>query len=82
MKRHNLLGIFIGGIFALVITIIAAFHAFAAGGLILLATIVAGLAAGICIGALIAANFAMLGAKEFEEKEVPESHASSARAAA
>jgi hypothetical protein len=44
--------------------------AFAVGGLVLLASVVAGLAAGLCIGGLIAANFALLAAEEKERKEV------------
>jgi hypothetical protein len=60
MDKHLATGIVVGGLFTAVITWIAASDAFAEGGLALLASIVFGLAAGLCIGALIAANFAML----------------------
>jgi hypothetical protein len=40
------------------------------GGLALLASAVFGLAAGLCIGGLIAANFAMLAIEEKEATEV------------
>jgi MFS family permease len=67
MKKHLLQGLIVGGIFAAVITWIAASDAIAEGlGLALLASAVFGLAAGLCIGGLIAANFAML---DLEEKE-------------
>jgi hypothetical protein len=60
MNKHLLQGLIIGGVFAAVITWIAASDAIAAGlGLALLASVVFGLAAGLCIGGLIAANFAM-----------------------
>jgi hypothetical protein len=39
------------------------------GGLALLASVVFGLAAGLCIGALITANFAMLAAEEKQEPQ-------------
>lgn len=67
MNKHLLQGLIVGGIFALTITWIAASDALAEGfGLALLASVVFGLAAGLCIGALIAANFARL---EIEAKE-------------
>ena len=69
MNKHLATGIFVGGIFAALITWIAALDAFAAGGLALLASVVFGLAAGLCIGALIAANFAMLAWEEAERHE-------------
>ena len=69
MNRHIAAGLFVGGIFAALITCIAAYDAFEAGGFALLASAVFGLAAGICIGGLIAANFALL---SLEEKETPE----------
>jgi hypothetical protein len=69
MNRHIAAGLFVGGVFAALITWIAASDAFAEGGFALLASAVFGLAAGICIGGLIAANFALL---SLEEKETPE----------
>jgi hypothetical protein len=68
MKRYHLLqGIIVGALFALPITWIAASEAIAEGTFLeILATAIFGLAAGLCIGALIAANFAMF---ELEEKE-------------
>jgi hypothetical protein len=68
MNKHLVAGILVGGIFTALITWIAMFDALAEGGLALLASAVFGLAAGLCIGGLIAANFAMLA---FEEKEHP-----------
>jgi hypothetical protein len=47
----------IHGLFAVMITWVAAIDAAEAGDLALLASVVFGLAAGLCIGALIAANF-------------------------
>ena len=69
MNKHLATGIFVGGIFAALITWIAASDAFAEGGLALLASVVFGLAAGLCIGALIAANFAMLAWEQSERDE-------------
>lgn len=67
MNRHLIQGIVVGGLFALPIVWIAAADAVAVGDFrAILASVVFGLAAGLCIGALIAANFAMLA---FEEKE-------------
>jgi len=67
MNKHLTHGIIVGAMFAIPITWIAALDAIADGdALTILATLVFGLAAGLCIGALIAANFAML---EVEEKE-------------
>lgn len=67
MSKHLINGLIVGGIFAAVITWIAASDAIIEGlGLALLASVVFGLAAGLCIGGLIAANFAML---DLEEKE-------------
>jgi hypothetical protein len=50
--------------------------------LVLLASVVAGLAAGLCIGGLIAANFALLAMEEKEKEEVVGHSPSAARAAA
>lgn len=70
MNRHLINGIIVGAIFAAMITWIAASDALAEGlGLALLASAVFGLAAGVCIGGLIAANFAMLAEKEKEHQE-------------
>jgi hypothetical protein len=69
MNRYLATGIFVGGIFSALITWIAASDAFAEGGLALLASAVFGLAAGLCIGALIAANFAMLAWEQSEHTE-------------
>jgi hypothetical protein len=67
MKRHLIQGIIVGALFALPITWIAALDALAEGTYLeILSTTVFGLAAGLCIGGLIAANFAML---DLEEKE-------------
>lgn len=72
MNRHLSTGIVVGDMFAAPITWIAASDAIAAGAnLEVFATLVFGLAAGLCIGALIAANFAML---ELEEKHHEVAH--------
>ena len=66
MKRHLIHGIIVGALFALPITWIAASDAIAYGDpLTIFSTAIFGLAAGLCVGVLIAANFAMLA---FEEK--------------
>ena len=65
MNKHLIHGLIVGGIFAAIITGIAASDAVTEGlGLALLASVVFGLAAGLCIGGLIAANFAMLAEEE------------------
>jgi hypothetical protein len=67
MNRHLLQGIIVGILFALPITWIAASDALAAGSFPeILASIVFGLAAGLCVGGLIAANFALLALEENE----------------
>mgnify|MGYP001171537885 CR=1 FL=1 len=72
MNRHLIHGIIVGGLFALPITWIAASDALAAGSYPeILASAVFGLAAGLSIGALIAANFARLA---LEEKEPAVAH--------
>jgi hypothetical protein len=68
MNKHIIHGIVVGGLFALVITWVAIFDTLAVGGMALLASAVFGIAAGLCIGTLIGANFAMLA---YEEKEHP-----------
>jgi len=50
MNKHILHGLIVGGLFAVMITWVAAFDAIAEGGLALLASAVFGLAAGLCIG--------------------------------
>lgn len=72
MHKHLAYGVAVGGLFTAAITWVAASDAFSAGGLALLASVVFGLAAGLCIGGLIAANFALLDteAKVPQEKEI------------
>lgn len=82
MNKHIAMGVFVGGIFAAIIATIAALDGLAAGGFVLLASVVFGLAAGLCIGGLIAANFAMLAEEEKEKKEALAHSPSTARAAA
>jgi hypothetical protein len=68
MNKHLVHGLVVGGLFAATITWVAAADAFSEGGFALLASAVFGLAAGLCIGGLVAANFAML-AIEAKEPE-------------
>lgn len=82
MDKHTAMGVFVGGIFAATIASIAALDGLPAGGLVLLASVVFGLAAGLCIGGLIAANFAMLAMEEKEKEEVLAHSPSASRAAA
>ena len=69
MNKHLVWGIVVGTVFTILITWVAVSDALAAGGLALLASAVFGVAAGLCIGALIAANFAMLAFEESEHHE-------------
>jgi len=70
MNRHLLQGIIVGGLFALPVTWIAVSDALAAGSFPeIVASAVFGLAAGLCVGGLIAANFAMLAFEENEHAE-------------
>lgn len=72
MKQRLLVGIIVGAMFAVPITWIAASEAIAEGTILeILATTVFGLAAGLCIGALIAANFAMLDLEQEEREHAP-----------
>jgi len=72
MKRHLLQGIIVGALFAIPITWIAASDAIAEGdALTIFSTGIFGLAAGLCIGGLIAANFAMLDLEEHEKVHAP-----------
>lgn len=65
MNRHLIHGIISGGLFAIPIAWIAAHEAIADGNFReILATTVFGLAAGLAIGTLIAANFARLALEE------------------
>ena len=70
MNKHLLHGLVFGGLFAAAITWVAVSDSMATGGLALLASAVFGLAAGGCIGGLIAANFALLDMEETEKREV------------
>lgn len=69
MHKHRLYGVIVGGIFAASITWVAGADAVAEGGFALLASVVFGLSAGLCIGGLIAANF-FLRADEEEHRAV------------
>ena len=72
MNRHLFHGIILGALFALPITWIAASDAIAEGDLLtIVATALFGLAAGLCIGGLIACNFAMLAIEERETITAP-----------
>ena len=72
MNRHLSHGIIVGILFAVPIAWIAATDAIAEGNaLAILSTLVFGLAAGLCIGALIAANFAMYALEEKESEHAP-----------
>jgi ABC-type transport system involved in cytochrome bd biosynthesis fused ATPase/permease subunit len=82
MDKHTAMGVFVGGIFAATIASIAALDGLAASGFVLLASLVFGLAAGLCIGGLIAANFAMLATEEKEKEEDVAHSPSASRAAA
>ncbi len=72
MNKHLIHGLVVGGLFTAAITWIAASDTLAEGGFALLASAVFGLAAGLCIGGLIAANFAMLAAEEKKAAKVRE----------
>jgi hypothetical protein len=69
MNKHLVWGIGVGAVFTILIGWVAVSDTLAAGGLALLASAVFGVAAGLCIGALIAANFAMLAFEESEHHE-------------
>ena len=70
MNKYVVQGLIVGAVFAAPITWIAAADTFAEGGFALLASVVFGLAAGICVGGLITANFAMLAIEEKEHEAV------------
>ena len=82
MNKHLIQGLVSGGIFAAVITWVAASDAITEGGFALLASVIFGLAAGLCIGGLIAANFVLLAIEEKEKKEAVANRPGEARAAA
>jgi hypothetical protein len=82
MNKHLVQGFVSGGIFAAIITWVAALDAITEGGFALLASVIFGLAAGLCIGGLIAANFALLAIEEKEKKETVAHRPAAARAAA
>jgi hypothetical protein len=72
MNRHLIHGIIVGALFALPTTWIAASDAIAEGNLLtILSTALFGLAAGLCLGGLIAGNFAMLAVEEEEKTHAP-----------
>jgi len=64
MSKHLIRGLLVGGVFTAIITWVAASDTITDGGFALLASVVFGLSAGLCIGGLIAANFAMLAVDE------------------
>ena len=74
-------GILVGAVFAAAITWVAAADTFVEGGFALLASAVFGLSAGVCIGGLIAANFAMLARTENEGAAAPDTETELRRAA-
>jgi len=82
MNKHLIQGLVSGGIFAAVITWVAASDAITEGGFALLASAIFGFAAGLCIGGLIAANFVLLAIEEKEKKEAIAHRSAEARAAA
>ena len=81
MNKHLMHGILVGAVFAVAITWVAAADTFVEGGFALLASAVFGLSAGICIGGLIAANFAMLAVAENERAAAPDTEIELRRAA-
>ena len=83
MSKHLTQGVIVGAVFTALITWIAASDTLTEGGFALLASVVFGLAAGLCIGSLVAANFAMLDFVEKEHKaQAPAPHDIEVRAAA
>ena len=68
MHKHRLHGVIVGGIFAGSITWVAGADTLTEGGFALLASLVFGLSAGLCIGTLVAANFFLLA---YEEEHRP-----------
>lgn len=64
MTKSIIAGVAVGGAFATAIVYGAAMMAFDAGGFVLLAAVVDGLFAALCIAGLIAANFALASLEE------------------
>ena len=60
MSKPVFLGLAVGAVFGLAIVYGAAAMAFDAGGFVLIAALVDGLLAALCIAGLIAANFALI----------------------
>lgn len=81
MNKHLVRGIVVGAVFAVAITWVGAADTFAEGGPALVASVVFGLSAGVCIGGLIAANFAMLSLTGHERAGAPDSAVNLRRAA-
>jgi hypothetical protein len=74
MSKPIIAGVTVGGVFALAIIYGAAAMAFDAGGFVLIAALVDGLFAALCIAGLIAANFALAAGEKIEaagEKRTP-----------
>ena len=71
MHKHRLHGVIVGALFATAITWVAAADALAEGGFALLASVVFGLSAGLCIGSLVAANFFLLAREEEHAVDKP-----------
>jgi hypothetical protein len=69
MSKFPVAGIITGVVFTVVIVAGAAISALPEGGTVLLAAVVDGLLAGICIGALIGANFALAAIEQAETKQ-------------
>jgi hypothetical protein len=82
MHKHRLHGVIVGGIFAALITWGAGADALAQGGFALLASVVFGLSAGLCIGSLVAANFFLLAIEEEHRSAEPTETAIELRPAA
>lgn len=81
MNKHLMRGIVVGVVFTAAITWVAAADTIAEGGLALVASVVFGLSAGLCIGGLIASNFAMLSAAGHERAAAADSEVKLRRAA-
>ncbi len=71
MHKHRLHGVIAGAIFTALITAVAVSDTVWEGGFALLASVVFGLAAGVCIGTLIGANFFLLAAEKDHEAAAP-----------
>jgi hypothetical protein len=69
MNEQVAVGLIAGIVFTLVIVWGAAVPALPEGGTVLLAAAIDGLLAGLCIGALIGANFALAAVEKAEKKE-------------